>query len=67
NVKILIFSSTAAVYGQPNIIPIPESHDKDPCNPYGKSKWMVEQIIFDYANAYGLKYICLRYFNASGA
>lgn len=67
NVKNLIFSSTAAIYGEPQYIPIDISHPKNPCNPYGKSKWMFEQILSDYDKAYGLRSIALRYFNASGA
>lgn len=67
NVKNFIFSSTAAVYGEPQYTPIDVEHPKNPCNPYGKSKWMFEQILSDYDKAYGLKSICLRYFNASGA
>ena len=62
-----IFSSTAAVYGEPQYTPIDEAHPKAPINPYGRSKWMVEQILDDYAKAYGLKSVCLRYFNAAGA
>jgi UDP-glucose 4-epimerase len=62
-----IFSSTAAVYGEPQYVPIDEIHTKMPINPYGKTKWMVEQIIEDYDHAYGLKSIALRYFNAAGA
>ncbi len=62
-----IFSSTAAVYGDPEYIPIDERHPKQPINPYGRSKWMVEQVLEDYDQAYGLKSICLRYFNAAGA
>jgi UDP-glucose 4-epimerase len=67
NVKHFIFSSTAAVYGNPEYVPIDERHPKHPINPYGRSKWMIEQILEDYNNAYGLKSICLRYFNAAGA
>jgi len=67
NVKYFIFSSTAAVYGEPKEIPIKEEHQKKPINPYGKSKLMVEQILQDYDRAYGLKYTCFRYFNAAGA
>ncbi len=66
-VKRFIFSSTAAVYGEPQYVPIDEAHPKQPINPYGKTKWMVEQILQDYDNAYGLKSIALRYFNAAGA
>ena len=62
-----IFSSTAAVYGNPVYLPIDENHPKSPINPYGKSKWMVEQVLDDYDHAYGLKSVCLRYFNAAGA
>lgn len=67
DVRRFIFSSTAAVYGEPQYVPIDEAHPKQPINPYGKSKWMVEQILEDYDRAYGLKSIALRYFNAAGA
>jgi UDP-glucose 4-epimerase len=66
-VKHFIFSSTAAVYGEPQYVPIDEAHPKAPINPYGKSKWMVEQALEDYDHAYGLRSIALRYFNAAGA
>ncbi len=66
-VKRFIFSSSAAVYGDPHTVPIPEDHSKDPINPYGRTKWMVEQILADYDQAYGLKSVSLRYFNAAGA
>ena len=66
-VKKLIFSSTAATYGEPQIVPIPEDHPKNPINPYGKSKLVFEQILADYAADTGLLYISLRYFNAAGA
>lgn len=66
-VKRLVFSSSAAVYGDPQYVPIDELHDKRPLNPYGASKWMVEQILQHYDHAYGLKSIALRYFNAAGA
>lgn len=62
-----IFSSTAAVYGDPHYSPIDEAHPKAPINPYGRSKWMVEQILDDFAAAYDFKSVCLRYFNAAGA
>lgn len=62
-----IFSSSAAVYGNPVTVPIPEDHPKDPINPYGRTKWIVEQILEDYDRAYGLKSVSLRYFNAAGA
>ena len=63
----LIFSSTAAIFGDPVYVPIDEAHPKRPINPYGRSKWMVEQMLEDYDRAYGLKSVCLRYFNAAGA
>ena len=66
-VQRFIFSSSAAVYGNPHTVPIPEDHSKEPINPYGRSKWIVEQILADYDHAYGLKSVCLRYFNAAGA
>ena len=62
-----IFSSTAAVYGTPVRVPIDEDHPKAPINPYGHSKWMVEQILRDFDRAYGLRSVSLRYFNAAGA
>ncbi|MFZ4791238.1 MAG: UDP-glucose 4-epimerase GalE [Candidatus Competibacteraceae bacterium] len=62
-----IFSSTAAIFGEPIRIPIDEAHPKQPINPYGRGKWMVEQMLEDYDIAYGLKSVCLRYFNAAGA
>jgi UDP-glucose 4-epimerase len=66
-VKRFIFSSTAAIFGEPAYVPIDEEHPRNPINPYGKSKWMVEQILADFDRAYGLKSVCLRYFNAAGA
>lgn len=63
----LIFSSTCATYGNPRAIPMTEDHPQAPINPYGRSKLMVENIMADYAQAYGLKYVSLRYFNAAGA
>jgi len=66
-VKNLIFSSSAAIFGEPHYVPIDEKHPKNPINPYGLSKWMVEQVLADYDHAYGLKSVCLRYFNAAGA
>ena len=69
DLKILnfIFSSTAAVYGEPESIPIKEEQILSPINPYGKTKSVVENILSDYDKSYGLKYISLRYFNACGA
>jgi UDP-glucose 4-epimerase len=66
-VRKFLFSSTAAVYGEPEIVPIPEEHNKAPINPYGKSKWIFEQILADYRADAGLEYVALRYFNAAGA
>jgi len=66
-VKAFIFSSTAAIFGEPQYVPLDEQHPKQPINPYGSSKWMIEQILADYDHAYRLKSICLRYFNAAGA
>lgn len=65
--KALIFSSTAAVYGEPEETPIPETHPTRPANPYGRAKLMVEDILRDYERAHGLRAISLRYFNAAGA
>lgn len=67
DVSTFIFSSTAAIFGEPQYVPIDEAHPRDPINPYGRSKWMVEQIMEDYDRAYGLKAVALRYFNAAGA
>lgn len=67
NVDRIIFSSTAAIFGNPDYTPIDEGHPKNPTNPYGHSKLMIEQILSDYDHAYGIKSICLRYFNAAGA
>jgi UDP-glucose 4-epimerase len=66
-VNAFIFSSTAAIFGEPQYVPIDEQHPKAPVNPYGRSKWMVEQLLEDYDRAYGLKSCALRYFNAAGA
>ena len=62
-----IFSSTAAVYGQPQHLPITEDHPTRPINPYGHSKLAVEHLLQDYAGAHGLRHVVLRYFNAAGA
>lgn len=66
-VNKIIFSSSAAVYGEPSILPITEDHQTNPLNTYGKTKLMIEQILFDLSKAYGLQYVSLRYFNAAGA
>jgi UDP-glucose 4-epimerase len=63
----LIFSSTAATYGEPHTVPIPEDHSKNPINPYGKSKLRFEEILSDYRAYTGLHCATLRYFNAAGA
>lgn len=67
NVKRVVFSSTAAVYGNPERIPIQEDDAKLPTNPYGESKLMMEKMLQWMDGAYGLKSVSLRYFNASGA
>ncbi|ACF12520.1 UDP-glucose 4-epimerase [Chloroherpeton thalassium ATCC 35110] len=66
-VKKFIFSSTCATYGEPDEIPITETHPQRPINPYGQSKLMVEKILDDYDHAYDLRSVRLRYFNAAGA
>lgn len=63
----IVFSSTAAVYGNPNQTPIEETHPRQPINPYGRSKMMTEMAIEDFATAHGLSYTILRYFNVAGA
>jgi UDP-glucose 4-epimerase len=66
-VRKLIFSSTAATYGEPETVPIPEHHRQAPINPYGKSKLVFEHILADYRAYTGLAFVTLRYFNAAGA
>ncbi|WP_229007300.1 UDP-glucose 4-epimerase GalE [Methylophilus sp. Leaf408] len=66
-VNKFIFSSTAAVFGEPDYVPINEAHPNRPLNPYGRSKWMIEQVLADYDKAFDFKSVCLRYFNAAGA
>lgn len=66
-IKHFIFSSTAAVFGEPEYVPIDERHPTRPINPYGRSKRMVEGMLDDYSRAYGLRSVSLRYFNAAGA
>jgi UDP-glucose 4-epimerase len=65
-VKRIVFSSSAAVYGIPERTPIPEDHPKDPISPYGQTKWIVEKLLEDCEKAYGIRYVALRYFNAAG-
>ena len=67
DVKRVVFSSTCATYGEPQCVPIPEDHPQQPTNPYGWSKLFMERVMESYDRAYGLKFVALRYFNASGA
>ena len=66
-VQRLVFSSTAAIFGEPVRLPIDEDHPKNPLNPYGRSKLMIEWMLEDAARSYGLNAVALRYFNAAGA
>ncbi len=66
-VNKIVFSSTAAAYGNPKEVPIPEESKTEPINPYGASKLMIEQSLYWLEQAYGLKWMALRYFNAAGA
>jgi len=67
NVKKIVFSSTAATYGEPEYTPIDEIHPQNPINPYGQTKLFIEKIMDDYDRAYGIKSVRLRYFNVAGA
>jgi UDP-glucose 4-epimerase len=67
DIRNFIFSSSAAVYGNPEYSPIDEMHPARPINPYGKTKLVAENLLTDYDSAYGLRSISLRYFNAAGA
>lgn len=67
NIKKIVFSSTAATYGEPVYTPIDEKHQQMPINPYGQSKLIIEKILDDYSSAYDLKSVRLRYFNVAGA
>lgn len=67
NVNKIVFSSTAAIYGEPNNIPILESDETNPTNTYGETKLAMEKMMKWFDNAYGIKYVSLRYFNAAGA
>lgn len=67
NVGTFIFSSSAAIFGVPKEAALTESHSYHPINPYGQTKLIVEKILGDFSNAYGMKSCCLRYFNAAGA
>lgn len=62
----LVFSSTCATYGDPKAVPMTEEHPQCPVNPYGRTKLMIEQVLADYAPAYALQSVSLRYFNAAG-
>lgn len=66
-VRRFVFSSTCAVYGEPQTVPIPEEHPRRPASPYGWSKFFLEQALESCDQAYGLKFVALRYFNAAGA
>lgn len=67
DVRRIIFSSTAAIFGEPQYVPIDEAHPTAPVNPYGRAKLQVEHMLSDCDGAYGIKSVCLRYFNAAGA
>jgi len=67
DVSRIVFSSTCATYGVPEVVPITESEKQAPINPYGFTKLAIEHALADYSHAYGLGYAALRYFNASGA
>jgi UDP-glucose 4-epimerase len=67
NVKHFVFSSTAAVYGNPSFTPVSETADPAPLSPYGRSKLMSEHMLVDASAAYNLRYVTLRYFNVAGA
>lgn len=66
-VTAVVFSSSCAVYGAPRAVPIPEDAPKAPISPYGVAKLMCEEILGEYARAYGFRHVALRYFNAAGA
>ncbi|NJL00742.1 MAG: UDP-glucose 4-epimerase GalE [Spirulinaceae cyanobacterium SM2_1_0] len=66
-VNQLVFSSTCATYGTPQVLPLTEDHPQKPINPYGLTKLMVEQMLADFDRAYGLRSVSFRYFNAAGA
>ena len=67
NTQKIVFSSTAATYGEPKYTPIDENHPQNPINPYGQTKLIIEKIMDDYDRAYALKSVRLRYFNVAGA
>ena len=67
DVRLIVFSSSCAIYGVPQRLPIEESSPKDPINPYGATKLFFEQVLGAYRYSHGLQHVCLRYFNAAGA
>lgn len=67
DVRAIVFSSTAATYGEPESVPIKEDDRQEPINPYGQSKLMIEKILDDFHSAYGMRSLRFRYFNAAGA
>jgi UDP-glucose 4-epimerase len=67
NVRRVVFSSTCATYGEPQFVPIDETHPQSPTNPYGWTKFFMERILQSYDQAYNLRFVALRYFNAAGA
>jgi UDP-glucose-4-epimerase GalE len=67
DIRHIVFSSSAAVYGTPRQVPIDEEHPTQPLSPYGRTKLMVERMLADCETAYGLRWMALRYFNAAGA
>ncbi|AUC60043.1 UDP-glucose 4-epimerase GalE [Cyanobacterium sp. HL-69] len=66
-VRKMVFSSTCASYGMPEMIPIPETHPQNPINTYGYTKLVIEKMLADFQRAYGWEYVAFRYFNAAGA
>jgi UDP-glucose 4-epimerase len=66
SINNIVFSSTCSVYGNPLQVPISENESLKPINPYARTKLMIENILSDFSNAYGIKYVALRYFNAAG-
>lgn len=67
NIDKIVFSSTAATYGEPDRVPVDEDHPQNPVSPYGSTKFMIETMMDDYSRAYGLRSVRLRYFNVAGA
>jgi UDP-arabinose 4-epimerase len=67
DMRLLVFSSTAAIFGLPKSVPIVETQELVPINPYGMSKYIAECMMADYAHAFGLRFVALRYFNATGS